>query len=93
VKGKESGIPEPTFGDTPLRYLLQDEGHHAEAPGGADFVIMNLFRNDSGAVGVRVGPTKLYLWSGGWSIFDRSGASNFSLRQCACHRFTLFLGR
>jgi hypothetical protein len=53
---------------------------------------MNLFRNDSGAVGVRVGPTKLYLWSGGWSIFDRSGASKFSLRQCACHRFTLLVG-
>lgn len=36
--------------------------------------------------------TKVFVWAGAWSLFDRSAASRFSLRQCVCHRFTLFIG-
>jgi len=36
--------------------------------------------------------TKVFVWAGAWSIFDRSATARFSLQQCECHLFTLFIG-
>lgn len=36
--------------------------------------------------------TRVFVWSGGWAIFDRSAVYRFSLHQCDHHRFSLYIG-
>jgi hypothetical protein len=49
-------------------------------------------KNHFPKIGFRVGAVRVWLWAGEWSVFDRSGYSRFSLKNCPCHRFSLYVG-